>query len=125
MTNSLKFEALMRAETEMQECVVLTTSPNPDVARVLARRLVESELAACVNVISGMESHYRWKGALECQSEHLLLIKTHEARLNALEHMIREIVPYETPEFLVVPVKDGSKDYLSWMRKGLGMEAAE
>ena len=109
----------------MQECVVLTTSPNPDVARVLARRRGESELAACVNVISGMESHYRWKGALECQSEHLLLIKTHEARLNALEHMIREIVPYETPEFLVVPVKDGSKDYLSWMRKGLGMEAAE
>jgi len=115
----------MQADMEMQECVVLTTSPNPDIARALARRLVESELAACVNIIPGMESHYRWKGTLECESEYLLLIKTHEARLTALEHMIREIVPYETPEFLVLPVKESSRDYLAWMRKGLGLEVAE
>ncbi len=106
----------------MQECVVLSTSPNPDVARALAQRLVESELAACVNVIPGIESHYRWNGMLECESEHLLLIKTHQARLKALEHMIREMVPYETPELLVLPVMGGSQDYLAWMRKGLGLE---
>lgn len=115
----------MQVDTEMQECVVLTTTPNPDMARALARRLVESELAACVNVIPGMESHYRWGESLQCESEHLLLIKTHEARLDALEHTIREIVPYETPEFLVLPVKGGSEDYLSWMRKGLGLEVGE
>ncbi|MEY4683594.1 MAG: hypothetical protein RLZ25_53 [Pseudomonadota bacterium] len=106
----------------MQECVVLSTSPNPDVARTLARRLVELGLAACVNVIPGIESHYRWNGLVECESEHLLLIKTHEARLNALEREIRELVPYETPEFLVLPLKGGSDDYLAWMRKGLGLE---
>lgn len=107
---------------EMQECVVLSTSPDPDSARNLARRLVELELAACVNVIPGIESHYRWNGALECESEHLLLIKTHEARLIALEREIRKMVPYETPEFLVLPMKGGSEDYLAWMRQGLGLE---
>ncbi|MEY2696551.1 MAG: hypothetical protein RL333_689 [Pseudomonadota bacterium] len=107
---------------EMQECLVLSTSPSSELARSLARRLVASELAACVNVIPGVESHYRWNDALECESEHLLLIKTHESRLEQLEHLIREMVPYETPEFLVLPVKGGSQDYLAWMRKGLGIE---
>ena len=106
----------------MQECVVLSTSPDPDTARNLARRLVELELAACVNVIPGIESHYRWNGALECENEHLLLIKTHESRLIALEREIRKMVPYETPEFLVLPMKGGSEDYLTWMRQGLGLE---
>jgi len=105
---------------EKPECVVLTTSPSPDNARALARRLVELELAACVNVIPGIESHYQWHGVLECESEHLLLIKTHEARLDALESLIREFVPYETPEFMVLPVRNGSRDYLAWIRKSLG-----
>ena len=106
----------------MQECVVLTTSPDSEVATALAQRLVESELAACVNVIPGIQSHYRWKGVSTCESEHLLLIKTHEARLQTLELAIRELVPYETPEFLVLPVRGGSEDFLARMRQGLGLE---
>jgi len=106
----------------MQECLVLSTSPNLEVATALARRIVEAELAACVNVLPAMQSHYRWKGEMECESEHLLLIKTHEARLKELEFVIRELVPYETPEFLVLPVQGGSNDYLAWMRKSMGIE---
>lgn len=114
----------IRADKEMLECVVLSTSPSPEVASALAKRLVEAELAACVNVIPGIQSYYRWNGEMSCESEHLLLIKTHEARLQELEIVIRELVPYETPEFLVLPVKGGSNDYLAWMRQGLGLEEA-
>lgn len=105
----------------MQECVVLTTCPNPEVARKLAERLVSEELAACVNVIPGISSHYRWKGKIECEVEHLLLIKTHQARLEVLEQVLRGVVPYETPELIVLPLIAGSEDYLSWLRKEVGI----
>ncbi len=105
----------------MQECVVLSTCPNSDVSRRLAGRLVQEGLAACVNVIPGVESHYLWKGQVECEAEHLLLIKTHQARLDALEAVIREEVPYEVPELIAVPLVAGSEDYLSWMRENIGI----
>jgi periplasmic divalent cation tolerance protein len=105
----------------MHECVVLSTCPNAEIAQRMARRLVEERLAACINVAPGIQSYYRWNGVIECDSEHLLLIKTHQARLDAVEKVIRDISPYETPEFLVLPVLGASGDYLVWMRESLGL----
>jgi periplasmic divalent cation tolerance protein len=82
---------------------------------------VEDRLAACVNVLPGVESHYQWNGRIACDAEHILLIKTHQARLEALERLIREISSYDTPEFLVVPLSGASADYLAWMRDSLGL----
>ncbi|MCM3881063.1 MAG: divalent-cation tolerance protein CutA, partial [Vicinamibacterales bacterium] len=73
-------------------------------------------LAACVNVFGEMESVYRWKGALETERERQVLIKTTAGRVAALRTRLHEIHAYEVPEFLVVPVVDGSERYLSWLR---------
>ena len=85
----------------------------------MARTLVERRLAACVNIIPNLRSIYRWQGAVEETDEVLLLIKTAENRLPALEAAIRELHTYDVPEFLVLSVKSGSQSYLSWLLDSL------
>lgn len=98
------------------ECIlVLTTCPDRAAAERLARVLVEGALAACVNVLPGVRSIYRWRGALESADEHLLLIKTAAARYDKLENAIRANHPYELPEVIAVPITAGSNDYLQWI----------
>lgn len=99
--------------------IVLTTVANLDDARSLGRALVEERLAACATLIPGIESVYRWKGELETSSEVQLLLKTSTAKLAALESRLLELHAYETPEFLVLPVETGSRQYLAWMYAGL------
>jgi periplasmic divalent cation tolerance protein len=96
--------------------VVLTTMPDAETAEPLARALVEERLAACVNVHGPMVSVYRWQGNVEREPERQLVIKTTRARVGALRKRIGELHPYELPEFLVVPVLDGSAEYLAWVR---------
>jgi periplasmic divalent cation tolerance protein len=99
--------------------VVLTTCPNQEAAGLLAARLVESRLAACVNVIGGVRSVYRWQGRVEQDNEVLLLIKSSEKVLAAVRGLIEELSDYELPEVLAVPVKDGSSAYLNWLLESL------
>jgi periplasmic divalent cation tolerance protein len=97
--------------------VVLVLSTVPDDASVekVARALIDERLAACVNVHSPMLSIYRWKGTVERDSERQLVIKTTRAALPALEKRLRELHPYELPEFLVVEASGGSEKYLEWV----------
>jgi periplasmic divalent cation tolerance protein len=94
--------------------VVLTTLGADTDATALARALVDERLAACVNVLPAMTSFYRWKGAVEQDREQQLVIKTSPARLAALEARLRELHPYELPEFLVLAAS-GAKAYLDWI----------
>lgn len=95
--------------------VVLITVPRGGKAESMAESLVESRLAACVNVIPGVVSIYRWKGRVHRDGESLLVIKTTVAKFKPLERWIKAHHPYETPEVISLPVSAGSKAYLSWL----------
>lgn len=95
--------------------LVLTTVPDAERGDAIARALVEGQLAACVNISAPMTSIYRWHGSIERAIEHQLVIKTTSDRVAAVEARIRELHPYELPEFLVVPVAHGSAAYLEWV----------
>jgi periplasmic divalent cation tolerance protein len=102
--------------------VVLTTCPDRDAAQRLAAELVEARLAACVNVIGGVQSTYRWQGKVERDDEVLLLIKTTPLAMEAVETVVRKRSNYELPEVLAVPVKDGSRAYLDWLIQSVDSE---
>ena len=95
--------------------LVLTNLPDRDTAGRLAQRLVESRLAACVNILNGCTSVYRWKGEVERAEEVPVLIKTRAARYEELEAAIREVHPYEIPEIIAIPVVHGLAEYLEWV----------
>ena len=96
--------------------VVFVTAPDVEVAERLARGLVEERLAACVNLIPGIRSFYRWEGAVHDDAEVLLVVKTRTDRLEALASRLQELHPYELPEILGLPVIGGSQAYLDWIR---------
>lgn len=95
--------------------VVLSTVGRAEDAERIARALVERRLAACVNVVPGLVSVYRWKGNVEKDDERLLLIKTRRERLPALREALAALHPYELPELLALPVEAGSPAYLEWL----------
>jgi len=97
-----------------QLILILTTMPDDDRADTLARTLVEERLAACVNVHGPMTSTYRWKGVVERDAERQLVIKTTADRRAAVEKRLRELHPYELPEFVVLDA-DASDAYASWL----------
>ena len=96
--------------------MVLVTAPDRKTARALAQAALKARLIACANLLPGIESHFRWKGKVETATEVLLVLKTTRARLAALEKLILAKHPYDTPEFLVLPLDRGSKRYLDWVR---------
>ena len=79
--------------------------------------LVDERLAACVNLLPGLTSIYRWQGAVRRQPECLLLIKTTAARFQALNARIRSLHPYTVPEIIALPIRDGDPDYLHWLNE--------
>ena len=95
--------------------MVLCTVPDEPTAERLARGLVEARLAACVNVLGGVRSFYRWKGAVQDDRELQLVIKTRHARFEALAAWIAREHPYEVPEVLALPVVAGAPSYLQWL----------
>jgi len=99
--------------------VVLVTAPDLKTARVLARSLLTARLAACVNLLPRLESHYWWKGKIERGAEVLLLIKTTKTRLRAVEKLLLAKHPYDTPEFLVLTPSAGSARYLAWLEESV------
>ncbi|HYC47687.1 MAG TPA: divalent-cation tolerance protein CutA [Burkholderiales bacterium] len=98
-----------------ESLLVFTNLPDRDAAMTLAQALVEKRLAACVNVLTGCTSVYRWKGEVERADEVPVLIKTRAARYQELEAAIRELHPYELPEVVAVPIVRGLPDYLDWV----------
>ena len=97
----------------------MTTLPDEEQARDLARSIVELKLAACVNILPRMTSVYKWQGKLESGHEHLLLIKTRASCIEELQQHIRKVHPYELPEIVVVPIVDGYPPYLNWITESV------
>ena len=95
--------------------LVLTTLPSDADLSAFARTIVEERLAACVNVLPVMDSVYRWEGRVERESERQVIIKTTHQRTAALWERVRELHPYEVPEFVVIPILDGNEAYLRWI----------
>jgi periplasmic divalent cation tolerance protein len=99
--------------------VVLTTAPNSEEAETLARKIVEARLAACVQILPPMKSIYFWDGALQTDSEHLILIKTLPEKYDPLEKFIRANHSYDVPEIVALPAENVSESYLGWLKKYL------
>ena len=95
--------------------LVLSTAGSRDEAESIAESLVEQGLAACVNLVPGLTSIYRWQGSTERADEVLLIIKTTAQRLPALEAALRSLHSYEVPELLVLAPEGGGDDYLAWL----------
>jgi periplasmic divalent cation tolerance protein len=100
----------------MNGCIqVLTTTDTKQAAEEIARVLVESRLAACVQIIGPITSIYRWKGKVEQAKEHLCIIKTRAALFRKVEAEIKRLHSYEVPEIIALPISKGSRRYLAWL----------
>jgi periplasmic divalent cation tolerance protein len=95
--------------------IVLTTAGSEEEARQIARHLVEQKFAACVNIVPGIESIYRWQGKVESAREWLLLIKTTSDKFVEVRDAITELHSYDLPECVALAIDDGSGEYLEWI----------
>jgi periplasmic divalent cation tolerance protein len=99
----------------MTALLVFTNLPDRAAAEKLADALVQKRVAACVNILAPCRSVYRWKGTVQHDEEHPVLIKTTRESYAALEAAIREAHPYELPEIVAVPIERGLPAYLDWV----------
>ncbi len=99
-----------------QVVVALSTVPSAAVGRKIARALVREGLCACVNLVPGVRSIYRWKGKVCDDREQLLVMKLPSSKLKALAKRLPELHPYEVPELVTLPVVGGHAPYLAWVR---------
>ncbi len=97
--------------------IVLTTCNKSEDAEMLAQALIEKRLAACVNVVSGVRSYYRWQGKIENDGEFLLIVKTVRGLVDSLRQELEKLHPYDLPELVVAPIIDGSPNYLAWLEQ--------
>jgi periplasmic divalent cation tolerance protein len=104
----------------MAHIVVLMTAGRSEEAATIARALVNERLAACVNLLPGITSCYRWEGRVAEDAEILLVAKTRTELFEALARRVRELHSYATPEIIAVPVVAGSPDYLQWIDRETG-----
>ena len=95
--------------------VVLSTCATEADARRIAKHLVKRRLAACVNIMPGVTSVYRWQGAVESAGEWMLVIKSRRDLLPQIEQEFAKVHPYEVPELVALPIEDGGKAYLGWL----------
>jgi len=95
--------------------IVLVTAPDLKTARKLAKAALTARLVACANLVPKIESHYWWQGKMESGNEVLMILKTTRPCLPALEKLILANHPYDTPEFIVVPLSQGNRRYLDWL----------
>jgi|SRR6266567_8014853 len=104
-----------RSDNASRLLVVLMTAPDRDEASRIAELLVNSRLAACVQILPEVQSVYRWKGEVERNTEILLLAKTTSDKFDELDRAVREIHSYDTPEIIALPVNAASESYLNWL----------
>ena len=101
----------------MSKYLFFVTVGNIDESKQIARTLVEKKLAACVNIIQNITSIYEWKGKIESDNEHLLIIKTSEEKCDLLIQKIQELHSYENPECIGFKIEKGSKAYINWINE--------
>jgi len=107
----------MPTTTDQKMLLVITTITDIDKGKLLARQIIEQQLAACCNIVPGVASIYRWQGELCEDQECLLVMKTTEIRYTQLSKFILQQHPYETPELIALPVTQSTQEYLSWVIK--------
>ena len=107
----------LKMTEDVKHILVLSTCPGSISAKKMAQELVTEKLAACVNVIPGVQSFFSWVGKVDTANEHMLVIKTTRDRYPALEKKIKKIHPYELPEIIAVPIETGLAGYLNWITK--------
>ena len=100
--------------------IVLITVSKEDEAVRIAQELVDSRLAACVNMVKGIRSIYRWKGKREDEEEVLMVVKTRQDLFDGLKKRVKELHSYSVPEIIALPVMEGSEEYLKWLREETG-----
>jgi periplasmic divalent cation tolerance protein len=108
-----------------EEIVILVTASGRDEAARIARSIVSERLAACVNIVTGIESVYRWEGKVTEDSESLLIIKSTEDRYGELQQRVRELHSYTVPEIIAIKIERGSEDYLRWIHECTRRESKE
>lgn len=106
-------------ETEL--FVVLCTVPDKACAQHIAAEIINERLAACVNIVPGLESVYEWQGEVTYDQEVLLLVKTPPSRYVALQERLLQLHPYDTPEIIAVPVKSGLDAYINWAKQAVAV----
>jgi periplasmic divalent cation tolerance protein len=105
---------------QMENIVVLMTASNDEEAAKIARALVDSGLAGCVNIVRGVRSIYRWKGRIEDEAEVLMIAKTAKDKFDELSRKVKEMHSYTVPEIIAFPIVEGSREYLDWLRDATG-----
>lgn len=108
-------QPLLKKSAE-QVLVILVTTENQEEAARIGEEMVNAKLAACANIISGIQSIYRWKGKVVKAEEVLLILKSTKSRYRALEKAIRAMHSYETPEIIALPIKEGLDQYIGWVK---------
>ena len=96
--------------------VVLITAPKGAPARKVAHAILKRRLAACVNIVDAIESHYWWKGKIERGNEALLVVKTRKSLFRALVAEVTRVHPYDVPEIVMLDLVEGNRPYLTWLR---------
>jgi periplasmic divalent cation tolerance protein len=104
----------------MDYFMILSTINNKDKGVEIAEALIKKEFAACVNIIDGITSVYKWKEKIEMDNEYLLLVKTVDYRLEETIEKIKTLHPYELPEIISFRVEEGNKEYLKWINEICG-----
>lgn len=107
---------------QSKHLLVLTTCPGSITAKKIANDLVVEKLAACVQVISGVQSFFRWVGKVNNSEEYLLIIKTTTDRYDQLEARITSLHPYDLPEIITLPINGGLAGYLAWIETNTSAE---
>jgi periplasmic divalent cation tolerance protein len=95
--------------------VVFVTAADGEEARMIARRLLDARLAACVNIIAAVDSHFWWQGKLDRAAESLLVVKTRGRLLEEIVEAVKKAHSYDVPEIIALPVIGGSREYLDWI----------
>ncbi len=103
----------------MDYIIVLVTTPTLKEATHIATSLVEKRIAACTNIVSNIQSVFRWKGRIEKEKEHLLIIKSRKMLLEKLVKTVKSMHSYEVPEIIAVQIIDGNKDFLNWLKSSV------
>ena len=102
--------------------IIFCTCPDQKSAEDIAGRLINQKIAACVNIVPGITSVYEWQGKVETSQEHLLLIKSHIDKYEAIESIVTSHHPYELPEIIAVPIERGLPEYLQWINTCLSIK---
>jgi periplasmic divalent cation tolerance protein len=109
----------------MNEILVLSTTDTMELAQKIAAALVEAGDAACVNIVPGIRSIYRWEGKICDEGEHLLMIKSSAQKFESIRSRIKDLHTYKVPEIVALPISAGDADYLNWLQSSLEPDLTE